>query len=218
MLVIQPMDFWLVLSWSALATPLLVALGACRIFRARPIVQDAAISCLLTFGFYYFFRLDQGHGWGYRYFHGTLSCFIIVAVAGWEELVAWRGRRTAWNFLQAGVLASLLLGLPLRCYQAESFIRPFARASEAIHSIPAEVVGIDPHAAWYSADLIRNDPFLEDRPVMVALIRLWPREVAVLAGQGTAQFVKKPQLQSYGLTTEINPDAWPDPFGLALGN
>ena len=40
-------------------------------FRLPPILQDATFSCLLTFGFYFFFYLDQAHGWGYRYFHGA---------------------------------------------------------------------------------------------------------------------------------------------------
>src|SRR5207249_6689783 len=88
MAVIQPMDLLLVIAWSSLATPLLVGLGLGRIFKEKPIVQDASLSCLLTFGFYYFFYLDQAHGWGYRYFHGTLACFIIVALAGFARLSA----------------------------------------------------------------------------------------------------------------------------------
>ena len=71
MLIIQPMDLLLIIGWSALATPLLAVLGFRRIFREPPMIRDAAISCFLTFGFYYFFRLDQCHGWGYRYFHGS---------------------------------------------------------------------------------------------------------------------------------------------------
>ncbi len=33
--------------------PLLAVLGFGRIFRERPIIRAAALSCLLTFGFYY---------------------------------------------------------------------------------------------------------------------------------------------------------------------
>jgi hypothetical protein len=201
MVVIQPMDLLLLIGWSALATPLLAALGFRRIFRPPPIVQDAAMSCLLTFGFYYFFIYDQGHGWGYRYFHGTLSCLILVAVAGWEALVEKAGERRAKNFLGASVAASLLIALPLRCYDAESFIRPFARASEAIHSMDAKVVGFDPRLAWYSADLIRNDPFLEDRPIVAALVHLWPQEVAALALTGKLHFVTREELAAFGLAT-----------------
>jgi hypothetical protein len=216
MLIVQPMDLLLVVGWSALATPLLAVLGLGRILRERPIIRDAALSCLLTFGFYYFFYLDQGHGWGYRYFHGTLSCLILVAVAGWEVLIE-KSKPRARNFLFVGVAASLFVALPLRCFQAESFIRPFADASEALHSMNAKVVGIDPRMAWYSADLIRNDPFLEDRPVVAALVKLWPSEVAALTQAGKAQFVSREEMGELGLATTPREPSWRDPFHLGYG-
>ena len=185
--------------------------------KQRAILLDAGLSCLLTFGFYYFFFVDQGHGWGYRYFHGTLSCLVLVAVNGWEVLVETAGARRARNFLLVGVAVSLLVALPLRCYQAETFIRPFARASEAIHSMNAEVVGIDPRFAWYSNDLIRNDPFLEDRPIVVGLIDLMPQEVAALTQAGNAHFVTREELYTFGLATTGAHRYRRDPFRLGLG-
>ncbi len=217
MLVIQPMDLLLVIGWSALATPLLALLGFGRIFRERPIIRDAALSCLLTFGFYYFFYLDQGHGWGYRYFHGTLSCLILVAVAGWEALVEKTSERKAWKFLCAAMAVSLFIALPLRCWQAESFIRPFANTAEYLRSRSANVVGLDPRLAWYSADLIRNDPFLEDRPVIVALVNLSPAEVAALSGAGRAQFLSREEMGELGLFTTPRTPPWRDPLRLAYG-
>lgn len=211
MVAIQPMDFLLVLGWSSLATPLLAALGLRRILKARPIVQDAALSCLLTFVFYYFFYLDQGYGWGYRYFHGTLACFILLAVAGWQTLVKCVGAAPAKAFLSGGLFLSLGL-LTLRCVQAESVIRPFARASAAIHSMNVEVVGVNPYDAWYSADLIRNDPFLENRPKVTALLRLSLQEVDTFSEAGTAHFVSPAELQSLGLaTTTIYNPRWDSP-------
>ena len=217
MLVIQPMDLLLLAGWSALATPLLAVLGLGRILRERPIILDAALSCLLTFGFYYFFYLDQGHGWGYRYFHGTLSCLIIVAVSGWGALVEKTGERSARNFLFVALAASLFIALPMRCLQAEGFIRPFAETAEALHSMNAKAVGIDPRLAWYSADLIRNDPFLEDRPVVVALVHLSPAEVAALARVGKAQFVSREEMKKLGLATTPREPLWRDPFRLGYG-
>ena len=184
--------------------------------KQRAILRDAALSCLLTFGFYYFFCLDQGHGWGYRYFHGTLSCLVLVAVNGWEVLVETAGARRARNFVLAGVAVSFLIALPLRCYQAETFIRPFARASEMIHSMNAEVVGIDPRFAWYSNDLIRNNPFLEDRPIIVGLIDLKPQEVAALTQAGNAHFVTREELYTCGLATTEAHRYRRDPFRLGL--
>jgi len=174
------------------------------------------LSCLFTFGFYYFFYLDQGHGWGYRYFHGALACLILVAVAGWDSLGKSIDRRSTRQFLAAGVAASFFLLLPLRCYQAESFIRPFARAAEEIHSINAQVVGIDLLGTWYSADLIRNDPFLENTPVVAAAVPGWvtPAEVETLAQAGKTRFITRGELGALGLFTSPRRDYHYDPFGL----
>lgn len=217
MLIIQPMDLWLVLAWMSLATPLLIVLGCRSADGSKPVVQDAALSCFLTFLFYYFFRLDQGNGWGYRYLHGTLSCAVIVAVAGWKSLVHAAGPKAAWRFLVAGLAASFLIQLPLRCFQAESYIRPFAQASESIHAISAGVVGVDPDLAWYSADLVRNDPYLTERPVVFALIKLKPTEVRTLAQHGPARFLKQDELQQCGLVTTQVPHPKPAPFRVGIG-
>jgi hypothetical protein len=217
MLLVQPMDLLLLVGWSALATPLLVALGLRHIFSERPILQDAALSCLLTFCFYYFFLFDQGHGWGYRYFHGAVSCFVLIAVVGWQWLLEKIGLRTATNFVAAGIALSLLVQLPLRCVQAETFVRPFARASDAIHAIDAELVGLDPTDAWYSADLIRTDPFLENRPIVVALADLRQSEIDPLSSAGKARFITRAALEQLGLGTKQEPIYRATPFRLGLG-
>jgi hypothetical protein len=216
MIVIQPMDLLLVIGWSCLATPLLAVLGLRRIFREPAIVQDAALSCLCTFGFYYFFLYDQGHGWGYRYFHGALSCLVLVAVAGWRSLGEKVGCQSAQRFLAAGIAASLLLALPLRSYQAESFIRPFAEASETIHAINAKVVGVNLLGTWYAGDLIRNDPFLETTPVLAVAIPGWmtPSELRTLQQAGKAQIVSREELGRFGLANTRGDNYWSDPFHL----
>src|SRR4029077_8599992 len=106
-----------------------------------PIVQDAAVSCLLTFGFYVFFYLDQGNGWGYRYFHGTLACLILVAIGGWESLVKLLGALRAKQFLLAGITASLAIQLPLRCLQVEASCVPSAQFSAWNRATKVEIVG-----------------------------------------------------------------------------
>lgn len=217
MFVVQPMYLWLLLGWLALATPLLALIGCFRLPRAKPVVQDAALSCLLTFLFYCFFRLDQGNGWGYRYFHGVLTCAIILAAAGWRTLADSAGAQRAWKFVWVGTIVSVLIQLPLRCLEAESYIRPFAAASESIHSMDSQLVGVDPASAWYSADLIRNDPYLEDRPVVFALVRLQRSEVGALVHKGPARIIEKADWDRFGLcTTTLSHPKWP-PLGVGVG-
>lgn len=219
MAIVQPMNLLLVIGWASLATPLLATMGLGRFFKVRPVLQDAILSCVLTFGFYYFFYLDQAHGWGYRYFHGALACFVLVAVAGFDQLSILAGPRRARAFVASGVIASLLIQLPLRCIQAESFVRPYARTAALVHSMPQDIVGINPRDAWYVADLIRNDPFLEQRPIVVALYNLTPPEIAALKAKGTARFITRDQLDRLGLSTNrLNPNDYArDPFKLGRG-
>jgi hypothetical protein len=216
MAIIQPMNLLLIIGWASLAAPLLALFGFRQFFTTRPIIQDAALSCILTFGFYYFFYYNQAHGWGYRYFHGALACFTLVAVAGFERLSILLGRGRAMAFVAAGVTMSMLVQLPLRCLQAESFVRPFARTAAVLHAMPVNIVAFDPRYAWYSADLIRNDPFLEQRPIIVSLRRLTPSAIPVLERQGSARVITRDGLTHFGMFTNIR-DYQHDPFQLGRG-
>ena len=144
---IQSMNLWLVIAWSSLGLPLLAVIGFRRFFKLDPILQDAVLSCLLTFGFYFFFHLDQAHGWGYRYFHGVLGCLILVAVAGWNSFCGSVGADRAKIFLFSAVALSLLVQLPLRCFQAENFVRPFARSAAALCAMPVDLIAFDAREA-----------------------------------------------------------------------
>ena len=217
MAIIQPMNLLLIIAWSCLATPLLATLGAGRWFRHPAILQDATVSCLLTFGFYFFFYLDQAHGWGYRYFHGVLVCLILVAVAGFDRLSTLLGQRRAQRLVATGIAASLLIQLPLRCFQTESFVRPYARTAAVLHAMPKDIVALDARDAWYSADLIRNDPFLEQRPMIVSLFGLTPAAIAVLEKGGSARFITRDDLTRLGMFTGRRNDYAHDPFQLGRG-
>jgi hypothetical protein len=239
--IIQSMNLGLLIGWSSLATPLLILLGLRRVFTTRDqntavaprkhfsigrwtfppnencLLQDAALSCILTFAFYYFFYLDQAHGWGYRYLYGALGCFTLVAVAGFERLAILMGQRRALVFTASGIALSMFIQLPLRCFQAESFVRPYARALEALRNMPADIVAFDPRDAWYSADLTRNDPFLEQRPIIVRLMGVSPEAISALQRQPKAYIVPAKELARLGLSTTRPSHYGHDPFMLGAG-
>jgi hypothetical protein len=217
MAIIQPMNLLLVIGWASLATPLLAVFGLSRFRKANPMVQDSVASCILTFAFYYFFYLDQAHGWGYRYFYGALSCLVIVAVAGFSKFAETTGFTIALRFALVGITASLFVQLPLRCIQAEQFVRPFARSASVIHAMPTDFVALDARDAWYSADLIRNDPFLENRPVVVSIFGLTPAAIDVLSKAGTVHFLTRDELTRLGMFTRLRNDYGHDPFQLGRG-
>jgi hypothetical protein len=205
------------IGWASLATPLLAVLGASQFFKVRPIIQDAILSCLLTFGFYFIFYLDQAHGWGYRYFHGAIACLIIVAVAGFNRLSILVGEHRATKFVLAGIAGSLLIQFPLRCFEAERFVRPYAQTAAVLHAIPKDIVAFDFRDAWYSADFIRNDPFLENRPVIVSIVHLTPPAIAALEKNGTVRFITREDFTRLGMFTTRSNNYSRDPFKLGRG-
>ena len=201
-LMIQGIYLCLVLGWFALPVPFLAALGFGAIRRQAPFLRDAAASCLLTFGFYVFVRFDQAHGWGDRYFHGTIGCLILVALVGWDALAQRVGRQAAGTFVVVGLVASLFVQFPLRCFQAEDFVAPYARAAEEFHNSDVDLVGFNPFDAWYSADLIRNDPFLRERPVTICIYSMNEAEEARLQKNfPRRRLVDRKTLQDLGLAT-----------------
>jgi hypothetical protein len=105
----------------------------------------------------------------------------------------------------------------LRAWQAESFVRPFARTGAAMRALPADIVAFDPRDAWYSADLIRNDPFLEEQPLIVSLGSLSPESVAALKQLPGVAFLDRSAFAKLGMFTERRNDYAKDPFTLGMG-
>lgn len=202
----QSIYLCLLIGWTAFPVPLLASLGFARIRKLPPFLQDAALSCCLTFGFYVFVRLDQAHGWGDRYFHGTLGCLILVAIAGWDSLCQRIGKQAAGTFVVTGVIASLLVQFPLRCFQAERFVYPYAHAAEQFHDPKFDLAGFNPLHAWYSADLIRNDPFLEQGPIVISFLGMTETQARLLQKSfPRKRLFREEDLKRMGLATKIDP-------------
>lgn len=198
-LLIQPMNFVLIFSWISLAAGVLALVTLRRWQSLPPIVRDLAWGCILTFVFHIGFNSTQGHGWGYRYFHATLGSFVLLGVAGWAPLCAAWGEKRARTFVGASVLITLLVLFPIRAFQTESIIRPFADADAALRSVKAGTVLITPGAVWYGSDLLRNDPFLRERPLRAFRYRLGPEQLAALRKAGPIADLSPAQLARFGL-------------------
>lgn len=167
------------LSWQHLLfLPLLIA-GGVRAWRTRDtrLVTLVAI-VVLTVAVKLVLRPDQGHGWGYRYLHGALAAMCLLCGAGWIELRE-RGLAQARGFVLLSLL-TLATIIPLRLYQAHEFSGAFARPAIAAARSGADVVIVDNFAAPFAQDIVINDPFLRNRPVMLLASQVTPRQIATL--------------------------------------
>ena len=160
------MNLVLALSWQAPVVALLLPLAILGERRLNDVEKALARGIALTFFFYVLYGSTQGHGWGYRYIYGTLGGAALLAAAAARMLAERVGALRARRLLVWGGALSLFVLIPLRLWQAERFVRPFAAASAHLAAIDADVLAVETAAVWYGRDLVRNDPALS-RPVIV---------------------------------------------------
>lgn len=148
------------------AVPAMIPLAAIGFWRRRVDwrFQLLLASAVLTFVGFMFVPVDQGHGWGFRYFHSAwfvLPLFAAAAVrspsvsepAPWNALV---------RYVQGAAVVGLLVITPFFAWQVHGFISAHIAQLPAADLGQPHVVIINPGSGYYSQDLIQNDPFLRD--------------------------------------------------------
>jgi hypothetical protein len=198
-LLIQPMNLAMLFSWQSLALTVLGIFALRQWSRLFPFLRAVAWGCFLTFFFFFCFSMDQVLGWGYRFFYGVLGNFVLLAVAGWFYLREKAGLRKAWGFVILSTILAVLVQLPLRCLQVESFIRPFAKSAQYLNSLPVSFVIINPAEIWYAQLLVRNDPFLRNHPKIMFSQYLDEKQVESLRTMGEVHIMKPEELANTGL-------------------
>ncbi len=181
--------------FAAWQNPLLVALvltGAAAAFRSGGVLRALILGLTLCPLAMLVLLPYQGHGWGYRYLHGFLGSAALLAAHQWFKLcdaMQTRGRSVARVGFACAALMSIVVLAPMRAWQAHAFINPYARANSAILQSKAEIVLVDDNDAWFTRDLVRNDPYLESRPLVMRLASLSDEQVQQLcAGHTLALF------------------------------
>ena len=121
--------------------------------RVRLLTQSA----VATFVGYVFFVFDQGHGWGYRYFHSAWGVVPILAACAMTARPASNGRLAA--FAGAAAMLNLVLVLPVQMIQIDRII---ARHSMQLPKPrrPGNNVYFVHDGGFYLADLVQTDPLL----------------------------------------------------------
>lgn len=171
--------------WAVPALVTVAALGAWQRRRDRGRWLLIGASGVLTYFGYYVVPFDQGHGWGFRYFHSAWLVLPLFAASALRESDAphaadpapARGRLS--GYIAACALLSIALLTSFRALQVEHFI------SRHLHQLPVaasgetRVVIIDAFRSYYGWDLVQNDPFLRQR-VTVFISRGRERDLAMM--------------------------------------
>jgi hypothetical protein len=155
--------------WAVPGLLVMAGAGAWR-WRGDPRCAALAASAILTFCAYLLVTVDQGHGWGYRYFHSAwLSLPVLAAGALARKRTAAETDRAGAGWLVgdeqrayvvACAVASLIAGVGLTAYQMNEFITDDLRQVPAYGGHEPRVIFIDAIHSFYGADLVQNDPWL----------------------------------------------------------
>jgi hypothetical protein len=150
-----------------------------------PLFQDLLFGVLFTFIFYFCFELSQGRGWGFRYGHGILQNLILLSVLGFYSLP---GKdidfiQRLWMPL---LLYSFLIVYPLKLGEMHFELHPYQKADRQIRDMKIPYVILSPRDAWYSNDLIRNTPDLQESPLRLNADKLSEAQTEALIRSGKA--------------------------------
>ncbi|MEJ7934824.1 MFS transporter [Sphingobium sp. AN558] len=107
--------------------------------------------------------LAQGYGWGYRYAHGFIGPFCLLAGLGWARL-----RPVAMRPIFIGMAITLLSAAYL-IWRTHMFVAPYAASHRMIDASDADVVLIDPRGGLFVTDLVRGREGMPGRPMVMNL-------------------------------------------------
>jgi hypothetical protein len=171
--------------------------------RADARARLLAWSATLTFITYLFVRFDQGHGWGYRYFHSAWGVVPILAGCAMTDRPEANPRLI--SFAGAAALLSLLFLVPFQMTQIEQFIAAHLAQLSPPKRPGNNIYFIHPLGGFYAADMVQIDPLLRSRDLLLVshgaqldaqLVQLnWPNAVKVSSGRAADQWYLGPEDQ-----------------------
>ena len=154
--------------WAVPGLPLLAWFGF-QCGRTDPRYRLLLASAVTTFLGYCLIPFDQGHGWGYRYFHTAWGILAVLAAAAMVRAPGDASdRRRFIALVGALALGSLLFSTALRVVQVNAFIGRHLDQVPLADVHKAQVAFIDTDHGYYTIDMVQNDPRLNRKGLIMA--------------------------------------------------
>jgi hypothetical protein len=150
--------------WAVPGLVILAAAGAWKGW-SHPALRLLAVSALLTALGYFLVPVDQGHGWGYRYFHTAWIALPLLAAGALTRTRIGEAKHTfededSRRFVAACAILMLLIGGAQRAVQVHSLLSFDVGQVTSYGGTERRVVLIYPERTFYGFDLVQNDPWL----------------------------------------------------------
>jgi hypothetical protein len=160
--------------WAIPGLVILAAAGAVR-WRQNVLCRLLTASALLTLFGYFLVPADQGHGWGYRYFHSAWMALPLLATAALFRPARTPGEANlpvrrfedseTKGFVAACILLTLVFGVGFRAWQLQGFMARDVSQVPQYKGTERRVVILDGRFSFYGADLVQNDPWLRGNEI-----------------------------------------------------
>ncbi len=161
----------------------------------KPTVMVAlAVSCAVGL----VLMLYQGLGYGYRYLHGLIPCFCLLAAGGWVRLSAQRERPMPAALLWVGSGFALLFTAPVALTLSHAFLHPYAAAYRVLRAAPADYVLVDGRGGGLIEDLVRIDGPIA-RPVLLDMSFVSLRDIRRLCATSRVMIFDQVQARPLGI-------------------
>lgn len=153
------------IAWNDLLMVPLAVLGIAAmrwraVIRGQEIALPLALGCLAGC----MLALAQGYGWGFRYAHGFIGPFCLLAGLGWARFRPQDALRPLVIGLCITALGSVFL-----VWRTHAFVAPYAASHRLIDSSQADVVLVDPRGGLYVTDLVRGRDGVPGKPMVMNL-------------------------------------------------
>jgi len=149
--------------WAVPCLFLFAFLGCLRKFDDQR-VRLLAASAVLTFVAYIFVIFDQGHGWGYRYFHSAWG--VVPILAGCAMTGRSESNRRFAAFAGAAAILNLLIVVPLQLMHIDEAITRHSAQIPTPHR-PGNNIYFIRAGGFYLADLVQMDPLLREQDLLL---------------------------------------------------
>jgi hypothetical protein len=170
-------------------------------------VRLLAQSAILTFVGYLFVRFDQGHGWGYRYFHSAWGAVPILAGCAMTARPDDRqdAKPSLIAFAGASAILNLVVVMPFQMHQISEIISQHLAQLPLPQRPGNNVYFIHPRGGFYVADMVQSDPLLREPDLFLVshgselderlIRRNWPSAVLIAHARAADQWYLGPQEQ-----------------------